>query len=527
MKPLLKHSAKLLPFSLALALAACGGGGGGGGSPSANNPTPASSAATISSSEMATSSSATSMASSSAVAGETVNINFTNAAVHDPSVVKVGSEYYVFGSHLAAAKSSDLMNWTKVADGVNNQNPLFGNKVTTELADTFTWSEVTGLWAADVIQLDDGKFYFYYNSCKGDSPRSALGVAVADNIEGPYVNKQIMLKSGMWGQASEDGTVYDAQVHPNAVDPDVFFDKNGKLWMMYGSYSGGIFILELDETTGLAKPGQGYGKHLLGGHHARIEGAYVLYNAQTGYYYMFTSFGGLDAIGAYNMRVARSVNPDGPYLDAAGTDMSTVKGNPNKLFDDVLYAPHGQKLMGNFQFALAAGETGTQHGYVSAGHNSAYYEEESDQYFLIFHTRFPGRGEQHEIRTHELFFNADGWPVAAPYRYVPLSSNPTTLDKTIAGSEVAGSYKYINHGKDISATLKTSSTITLNSDGSVTGAVSGSWSAQGNNLIDLTLGNESFKGVLSRQWNPNSKTFVVTFSAQSTAGISVWGSRNN
>ena len=82
----------------------------------------------------------------------------------------------------------------------------------------------------------------------------------------------------MWGLPSEDGTVYDATKHPNAVDPSVFADATGKLWMVYGSYSGGIFIMELNATTGLPLAGQGYGKHLMGGNHARIEGAYILYS---------------------------------------------------------------------------------------------------------------------------------------------------------------------------------------------------------------------------------------------------------
>ncbi|UUZ52023.1 hypothetical protein LP420_30690 [Massilia sp. B-10] len=48
-------------------------------------------------------------------------------------------------------------------------------------------------------------------------------------------------------------------------------------------------------------------------------------------------------------RVLRS--PDGPYLDAKGTDMDTVKSNPAlPLFDDASIAPHGQKLFGNHQF---------------------------------------------------------------------------------------------------------------------------------------------------------------------------------
>ena len=99
----------------------------------------------------------------------------------------------------------------------------------------------------------------------------------------------------------------------------VFRDNGGKLWMVYGSYSGGIFIMEMDPATGLQKSGQGYGKHLMGGNHARIEGAYILYSPDSKYYYLFVSFGGLDANGGYNIRVARSLNPDGPYLDAAGT----------------------------------------------------------------------------------------------------------------------------------------------------------------------------------------------------------------
>ncbi|HSC68445.1 MAG TPA: glycoside hydrolase family 43 protein [Cellvibrio sp.] len=517
-----------LALVLNLSLTACGGGGS---SPAA--PTPASSLMASSStpaSSLSTSSRANSTSSEagSSSSNAAINIDFINASVHDPSVLKVGSQYYVFGSHLAAAKTSDLMNWSKVADGVNNQNPLFGNKVTSELALAFSWSQVTGLWAADVIQLEDGKFYMYYNTCKGDSPRSALGVAVSDNVEGPYINKQIMLKSGMWGEVSEDGNnIYDALVHPNAVDPDVFFDKNGNLWMIYGSYSGGIFILELDKTSGLVKPGQGYGKHLLGGNHARIEGAYVLYNHQTNYYYMFSSFGGLDANGAYNIRVARATNPDGPYYDATGTEMTSVKGNPTKLFDDPLYAPHGQKLMGNFQFALTAGETGTAYGYVSAGHNSAYYDTDKNQYFLFFHTRFPSRGEQHEIRVHELFFNAEGWPVVAPYRYVPLASNPAGADKNIALSDISGNYKYINHGKDISTAIKTSININLSNDGTISGAVSGTWLAAGDNQITLAIGNDTYEGVVSRQWNPNTKTFVVTFSAQSNSGVSIWGSQIN
>ncbi len=266
--------------------------------------------------------------------------------MHDPSVINVDGTFYVFGSHLAAARTTDLMNWTKVADGVDNNNALFGKKVTTELAATFAWTTVTDLWAPDVHKLADGKFYMYYCSCQGSSPLSALGVAVADKVDGPYVNKQIVLKSGMVG-VSEDGTNYDATRMPNVVDPQVFADATGKLWMVYGSYSGGIFIMAIDPATGLPVAGQGYGKRLMGGNHAEIEGAYILYSPQSQYYYLFVSMGGLAANGGYNVRISRSRSPDGPYVDGGGTDMASVRASV--AFDRPSIAPYAMKLMGNPQ----------------------------------------------------------------------------------------------------------------------------------------------------------------------------------
>ncbi|SFV11260.1 LamG-like jellyroll fold domain-containing protein [Pseudoduganella namucuonensis] len=453
-------------------------------------------------------------------------VAFQNASVHDPSVIKSGGTYYVFGSHLASAKSTDLMKWQQITDSVSATNSLFLNgasNVYTELAETFSWAQTTTLWAPDVIRLADGKYYMYYNACKGDSPRSALGVAVANNIEGPYVNKGVILKSGMWGQASYDGTVYDALKHPNTVDPNVFFDNGGRLWMTYGSYSGGIFIMQMNPTNGMPLPNQGYGKRLIGGNHARIEGAYVMYSPATQYYYLFTSFGGLDAAGGYNMRVARAASPDGPYYDAQGVNMANVKADPAKpLFDDASIAPYGVKIMGNFLFERRLGDAGTGigTGYVSAGHNSAYYDAATGKHFLIFHSRFPERGEQHEIRVHQMFMNADGWPVVAPYR----NTNETLA--AVRREFVVGDYMYVNQGKDISATIKKSKLITLNSNGAITGAVSGTWTLAGANQVEINLpGSSPYKGVFLSQWDETSKSYVMTFSASSREGVAVIGSR--
>ena len=74
---------------------------------------------------------------------------------------------------------------------------------------------------------------------------------------------------------------------PNCIDPAPFYDKKGRLWMTYGSWSGGIFLLELDPETGLVIHPQAdeenqvdpyFGKRLIGGGHNSIEGPYIQYD---------------------------------------------------------------------------------------------------------------------------------------------------------------------------------------------------------------------------------------------------------
>ncbi|WNS40859.1 LamG-like jellyroll fold domain-containing protein [Paenibacillus sp. MMS20-IR301] len=449
---------------------------------------------------------------------------FTNVSVHDPSIIKDNGTYYVFGSHLGAAKSADLMNWTLIDSGVTPDNKLFKSEtsnVKLELAEALEWAQSDTLWAADVIQLADGKFYMYYNACQGSQPLSAMGIAVSDSIEGPYTDKGIFLKSG--------GANYDATVRPNAVDPDAFFDKDGKLWLVYGSYSGGIFILELDAATGFPIPGQGDGVHLLGQNHSRIEAPNISYDPQTGYYYLYVTFGGLDASGGYNMRVSRSLNPDGPYVDYTGQDMTAAHGPAGSFFDDAAIAPYGVKLFGNFQYTnLNAEADFPVYGYVSAGHNSVYYEQESGKLFNIFHSRFPQRGEAHEVRVQQMFMNEDGWPVVAPHRYAGES-----IGKVTAGS-IAGAYQFINHGKDITPEIKQTVRVDLLEDGTIAGAATGTWELKGDYYAELHINEAAagggaetvtYKGVFLRQWDPTRAKTVMTFSAMSGNGVAVWGSQ--
>lgn len=448
---------------------------------------------------------------------------FEEVSVHDPSVVEgEDGAWYIFGSHLAVAKTEDLMNWTYVNQGVKNDNEVIPD-VYSAMKDAFEWSHSNTFWAPDVAKLNDGKYHFYYCNCQGDEPVSCLGTAVSDRVAGPYVNEGLMLKSGMpASEDDEDGNLYQATVDPNTVDPAVFYDAEGRLWMVYGSYSGGIFIKEMDPQTGLPLE-SGYGEKLLGGNHLRIEAPYIIYNEETGYYYMFLSFGGLDSDGGYNVRVCRSENPDGPYVDSMGQEMTDCKGAAGSYFSDATAELYGTKLMGGYKFTWKEGEEGEDRiGYLSPGHNSCLYQEETGKYFIIYHTRFESSGEEHQVRVHQMFFNEDGWPVIAPYRYTEESLAP------VAEEDVTGTYKYINHGRDISAEMKESEEIVLEKNGDVTGAAEGTWSLSGENSITLTIDGDSYQGVFLKQWDEDGKKYVMTFTALcSETGTAVWGSGLN
>ncbi|MFW5856122.1 MAG: glycoside hydrolase family 43 protein, partial [Bacillota bacterium] len=300
------------------------------------------------------------------------------------------------------------------------------------------------------------------------------------------------------------GETYDESIHPGVIDPHVFFDESDNLWMVYGSYSGGIFIIELDPSTGYPLPDQGYGTRIAGGDHAPMEGPNIHYSSETGYYYLFLSFGTLDTEGGYNIRVARSENPDGPYYDPSGNNMLEATGDD---WDAV--ERYGAKLIGNFEFS------DSNIDYVSPGHNSVLM---GDKNYIFFHTRFNDGTEDHEVRVHQLYMNSEGWPVIAPHRY-----GGETI-QSYSDGEIAGSYQLINHGKEISSNINSSITIELSSDGNIAGDASGNWSRNGND-IELTIDGTTYNGILTHNWDDGLQNWVITFSALSQDGVTIWGSQ--
>ncbi len=439
-----------------------------------------------------------------------------NVAVHDPSIIKADDGYYyIFGSHMAAARSADLIDWTLISRDATNGGCTLVKNVQEEMKEGLAYAKSNTFWAPDVVQLNNGTYAMYYCMCEGSSPLSALGIAYAEKPEGPYVNQGLILRSGYAG--------YNATVYPNAVDPCTFYDQDGRLWMVYGSYSGGIYILEMDAETGFPLEGQlnnGLGKKLLGGNHARIEAPYIMYSPDTEYYYLFLSFGGLNADDGYNIRVCRSKTPDGPYEDALGQNMIRCAGRPGTFFNDPDYESYGVKLMGGYEFLAAEGDKNKiTLAYRSPGHNSAYYDEETGRYFIVFHTRFANSGESFQVRVHEMYMNAEGWPVVSPLRYAGEMPQP------VDASLMDGLYKVLLHQRDINKVEHESEEITLHADGTVTGAYTGEWACTDGVNVTLTLDGLQYTGVMHTALDASQRNWTTCISALDGSGAALWATR--
>lgn len=81
-----------------------------------------------------------------------------------------------------------------------------------------------------------------------------------------------------------------------------------------------------------------FGQYLIGGLHNSCEGPYILYDDETGYYYLLVSYGGLTREGGYQIRCFRSENVTGPYLDASGSTFAYTADHTGV----------GVKMMGNY-----------------------------------------------------------------------------------------------------------------------------------------------------------------------------------
>lgn len=127
----------------------------------------------------------------------------------DPHVLSARGRWYLYSTagdlgRFPVLVSDDLIHWDPVGDGFPELAP---------------WSQAGRHWAPEVIEMR-GQFYAYYTARKVASTYQAIGVAVSNSPEGPFVD-------------DSESALVDTDEEGGAIDASPFLDASGQLWLVW------------------------------------------------------------------------------------------------------------------------------------------------------------------------------------------------------------------------------------------------------------------------------------------------------
>ncbi len=394
-----------------------------------------------------------------------------NSADPSPLVYDGSSTFYQFTTGTQGvwySTSPNITDWT--AGGYISPSGTSGVYPTWITTDVPSWT-VGNIWAPDVVKIGS-TYYMYYAVSSFGTSTSAIGLSKATS-----------LKTMNW---SDQGMVVNstgASNAINAIDPALFIDSStGNYWLTYGSFFGGIAIVQIDPSTMKVKSGS-TPKVIAGGNPvgADWEGSYMTQSG--GYYYIWANRGkccnGVNS--TYTIVVGRSSSPTGPFVNESGTNLTAASANGQLMWGDVSnkLSPGGPGVLAN-----------TGCNYFS------YFYYDSNQ------------GGNTYLDILELTY-AGGWPVLTSNFTVgecgTLSVSPTTyaFPSTSSGSEA----------------------ITVTSNGTWTVASNQSWLTTS---VSSGSGNGSFNATVTDNTGTSTRTGVITLTApngqQATVTITQPGS---
>ncbi len=226
----------------------------------------------------------------------------------DPSVTRIGADFYLVHSTftwypgLPIWHSTDLVNWTQIGNALDRPGML-----------DFDGLELSRGVFAPTIEFHDGTYYIA-NTCVDCGGNFVL---TASNPAGPWSDP-------IWIE------------HAGGIDPSLFFDDDGKVWLMNNdlppggsTYEGhrAIWLREVDGTTfeALSEPVV----IINGGVRPEekpiwIEGPHIY--KHDGWYYLAAAEGGTAV--DHSQVILRSRTIDGPYDPYPGNPIMTQRDLP-------------------------------------------------------------------------------------------------------------------------------------------------------------------------------------------------------
>jgi len=288
-----------------------------------------------------------------------------NLNVHDPVMIKQGNTYYVFstGRGISVKTSADRINW-------KNAGRVFDSTTLPEWYKNDIPAQDGSLWAPD-IHYSNGKYHLYYSVSASMNFNSSIGYATNTTLD----KNDPAYK---WVDEGQVISFKNGGEGVNVIDPNIFIDKDGKKYLLYGSYKAGLRLVELDAVTGKLKKDP---PELITITTSLGEGSFIIKSRD--YYYIFASRGrccaGINS--TYQIVMGRSKNVKGPYL-----------------------TKEGESWVDNKYSLLLAGDS-TEPG---RGHNGFFTEH--DTTFIVYHAYSSSQNGASLLNIKPMYIDKDGWP---------------------------------------------------------------------------------------------------------------------
>lgn len=473
------------------------------------------------------------------------------ANVHDPSVMKADDGYYYMyqtdasygnaheaGGHFHCRRSQNLVDWEYLGGTMQEAPEWVKEKLNTLRAEEGLApieNPNYGYWAPVVRKIRNGLYRMYYCIVVNDNidgenswgERAFIGLMeTADPASNQWEDKGYVICSssdkGMNDYGRPSASDWNAYFKYNAIDPTLVITSDNRHWLTYGSWHSGFATIELNPETGktmneLPSPwaiqDNSYGALVAtrGDRNNRwqaSEGPDVVY--RDGYYYMFIAYGQLEV--AYNTRVVRSENPEGPYVDMLGN--SATSGQD--MYPEVT-AP--------YKFAGSEGWVGISHcGIFDDGNGNWFYASQGRFPVNVGGNQYSNAIMMGHIRS--IRWTEDGWPVVMPERYGAVPK------VAITQSELVGEWELIqfkptpeNSTLNDNAEQYGSVVITLQEEGTVVSNAWGegtTWSFDADNNV-LSIGDNKIYIQREVDWEKSPRGLTIVGGGYENGGrITNW-----
>ena len=521
--------------------------------------------------------------------------------------------YYCFGSDNVVIKSTDLVNWGGRTTYFESDISASSNAIMSFSAfdSVYDWSIEHGYGkdelysdknedrtplAPDIVKVD-GSYYLYFSLSKSaGANESAIFCVKTTNLADAITYKRwedvgLVISScgrhgGTYSVLDENGeskkeklsTHYDKA---NAVHPNVIVSDDG-MFMSYGSYygqdkiEGAIYILELNRKTGLLKKdsicnSQGeiistlhgnttYRSGTLLANPGRVpsmtkkdgslvSGSEIIYNKDSGYYYMFVTYGVGDA--NYNIRVARSKNITGPYTDMTGQSMADFSSGGGKSQYD-----KGTLLLGGYTFTNSSqgGVLYTNTGRASIGspcviktkNGNWYVASQSQAYYKVGSEITAGAAKAEELEVmnvnpdsaleiRELLWTTDEWPMAEPEVFSGRKAKTNIKKSSLYGNwdiivfdreGSAESFDTVERSESSLVTIHESAVITAKDIKKGKSISTEGVLKKDNGYYTITIDGVGYKVYPTALWDWELGEGSIVFTGYGDNGGTIWGKKN-